>query len=163
MKNVEIKDNFLDDMHLIQLDEIVDNKYFAWYLQKEQNTGYNDGCWLSHLIYNEDEPSSVVYNSVIGIFNNYLKYICLCRIVVNLLLKQDNPSISVFHTDFNVKKMTTAIFYLNTNNGYTEFKDGSKIDCVRNRLVMFPATIPHRAIGQTDETKRIVFNFNFIK
>jgi hypothetical protein len=52
---------------------------------------------------------------------------------------------------------------LNTNNGTTEFKDGTKVDAVKNRLVMFPAITPHRAIGQTDITERIVLNFNFIK
>ena len=159
---MEVKDNFLDDAHLIQLDELIDNPYFAWYLQKAQVMGTNDGYWFSHRIYGEDEPTSSSYNPMIEIFKNYLKYISLCRITVNLLLKQETPSISAFHTDFNEKKLTTAIFYLNTNNGYTEFKDGNRIDCIRNRFVMFPASIPHRAIGQTDVEQRIVLNFNFI-
>ena len=59
-------------------------------------------------------------------------------------------------------KITTAIFYLNTNNGYTEFEGENRIDCVENRLVMFPAKTRHRAIGQTDVIQRIVLNFNFI-
>ena len=167
---MEVKDNFLDDAHLIQLDELIDNPYFAWYLQKTQVDfaaptsliGTNDGYWFSHRIYAEYEPTSPSYNPMIEIFKNYLKYISLCRITVNLLFKQETPSISAFHTDFNEKKLTTAIFYLNTNNGYTEFKDGNRIDCIRNRLVMFPAIIPHRAIGQTDVKQRIVLNFNFI-
>ena len=81
----------------------------------------------------------------------------------HLLLKQETPSISAYHTDFDNKKMTTAIFYLNTNNGSTEFKNGDVINCMRNRLIMFPTNTSHRAIGQTDEPTRIVFNFNFIK
>ena len=167
---MEVKDNFLDDAHLIQLDELIDNPYFAWYLQKEQVLGADDGCWLRHLIYDENVPQSKLYDPMIVIFKDYLKYISLCRITVNLLLRQETPSISDFHTDFqddiiilDEKNITTAIFYLNTNNGYTEFEDGTKVDSVENRLVVFPTNTLHRAIGQTDEPTRIVFNFNFIK
>ena len=166
---MEVKDNFLEDIHLAELDKIAPDNV-AWFLQKEQVTGADDGCWLRHLIYDENIPQSVLYAPVSKIFKDYLKYIALCRISVNLLFRQKTPSISAFHTDFqddnsilDEKKITTAIFYLNTNNGATEFKDGDRIDCVRNRLIIFPTTTPHRAIGQTDVSQRIVFNFNFIK
>ena len=164
-----IKDNLLDDIHLAQLDELINSPYFAWFLQKEQVTGANDGCWLRHLIYDENIPQSVLYAPVSKIFKDYLKYIALCRISVNLLFRQKTPSISAFHTDFqddnsilDEKKITTAIFYLNTNNGATEI-ERDRIDSVRNRLIMFPANTTHRAIGQTDVKQRIVINFNFIE
>ena len=163
MYKLEIKDNFLDNKHLIQVDELIDDPYFAWYLHEEQVVGENDGCWFSHLIYEFDEPKSVFCDPVIKIFKNYLRYVYLYRITVNLLLKQENPSISAFHTDFGDEiKITTAIFYLNTNNGYTEFENGDKIDCIRNRLIMFPVNTLHRAVGCTDVNKRIVLNFNFL-
>ena len=158
-----IKDNLLDDIHLTQLDELINSPYFAWFLQKEQVTGANDGCWFSHRIYGADEPASPSYKPMIEIFKDYLKYVSLCRITVNLLLRQENPNISDFHTDFNGEKITTAIFYLNTNNGATEIKGGDRIDSVRNKLIIFPANTTHRAIGQTDVKQRIVINFNFIE
>ena len=156
MKNeVIIKDNLLDDIHLIQLGELIDlsgplydkfhssNSFFPWYLQKEQVMGKDDGCWLSHILYDEDVPKSDLYIPIIKIFKGYLKYVTLCRLNVNLLLRKETPSVSDFHTDCDwdfkdEEKLTTAIFYLNTNNGATEFEDGDKIDSVRNRLVMFP-------------------------
>ena len=161
---MKIKDNFLDQVDLIRLDELINNPHFAWYFWKEQVSGADDGYVFTHQIYRLDEPKSDLYNPVINIFKNKLKYVSLCRITVNLLLRQENPIISDFHTDYeqNNKKITTAIFYLNTNNGSTEFKDGDRIDCVRNRLIMFPTNTPHRAIGQTDVNQRIVLNFNFI-
>ena len=169
---MEVKDNFLDDVHLIQLDELINDPDFAWYLQKEQVPGANDGHWFRHIIYHSDEPRSNLYDPVCGIFRDYLKYISLCRITVNLLLRQETPSISDYHIDYgnapihmnkpNNQNVTTAIFYLNTNNGSTEFKNGDIIDSVRNRIIMFPANTSHRAIGQTDVLERIVLNFNFI-
>ena len=169
---MEMKDSFLADIHLTQLDELIDRDgEFAWYLQKEQVRGADDGCYFSHMVYDFNQPKSKLYDPLIEIFKYYLKYVSWLNITVNLQLRQETPKISVFHTDFSSdtdtvvtdeKKITTAIFYLNTNNGYTEFEGGDKIDCVRNRLIMFPANIPHRAIGQTDVIERIVLNFNFI-
>jgi hypothetical protein len=166
---MEIRDNFLDEKHLVQLESIILGDTFPWYLQKEQVPGTDDGCLLLHTLYDYNVPRSEFYATIDDIFWGYLNYVSLCRVQINLLLRQNPPSISGFHTDWQDRplmdetKITTAIFYLNTNNGTTEFKDGTKVDAVKNRLVMFPAITPHRAIGQTDITERIVLNFNFIK
>ena len=167
---MEVKDNFLDEAHLIQLDELINSPHFVWYFMESQVKGAVDGCWFCHLIYAIDEPKSNLCRPLTDIFKNKLEYVSLCKITVNLLPKQKTPSISDFHTDFghdinilDETKITTAIFYLNTNNGVTEFKDGDRIDSVRNRLIMFPTITPHRAIGPTDVAERIVLNFNFIK
>ena len=161
---MKIKDNFLDEIDLIRLDELINNPYFAWYFRKHQVSGADDGCCFTHLIYRLDEPRSDLYEPVINIFKNKLEYVSLCRIYANLLIKQGLPKASGFHTDFEDThdKITTAIFYLNTNNGATEFENGDRIDCIRNRLLMFPANLSHRAISQTDVDKRIVLNFNYI-
>ena len=163
---MKIKDNFLVKKDLTQLENLIYNN-FPWYLQKEQVTGADDGYWLSHILYDEDVPKSDLYNPITKIFKNYLNYLTLIRINVNLLLRQETPSISDFHTDLdehlNKEKVTTAIFYLNTNNGFTEFEDGDKVDSVKNRLVMFPTNTLHRAVGQTDTVERVLLNFNFVK
>ena len=62
-----------------------------------------------------------------------------------------------------LKHWTTAIFYLNSNNGYTEFEDGTKVESVANRFVSFPSTLKHRGTSCTDENVRVVINFNYFK
>jgi hypothetical protein len=161
-----ITDDFLDKKDLDELNEFLMSPNFPWYLQKEQVTGANDGCWFLHTIYDNDVPKSDLYNLIVKIFKKHLNYLTLIRLNVNLLPKQENPRPSDFHTDLdeylNKEKVTTSIFYLSTNNGYTEFKDGSTVDSVQNRLVTFPTTTLHRAVGQTDTETRIVLNFNYI-
>jgi len=161
-----ITDDFLDKKDLNQLDEYLMSPGFPWYLQKEQVTGSNDGNWFCHIMYDNDVPKSDLYNPIANIFKNYLNYLTLIRLNVNLLPRQKSPSPSDFHTDLDEyldkEKSTTSIFYLNTNNGYTEFEDGEKINSVKNRLVTFPTKTLHRAVGQTNIDARIVLNFNYI-
>ena len=56
---------------------------------------------------------------------------------------------------------TTSIFYMNTNNGYTEFENGAKVESVENRMVVFPAEMKHRGTSCTDKKIRVVINFNY--
>ena len=56
---------------------------------------------------------------------------------------------------------TTAIYYVNTNNGYTEFEDGSRVESIENRLVTFPSYMKHTGTTCTDQKRRIVINFNY--
>ena len=70
-------------------------------------------------------------------------------------LRKNNPE--------KLKQWTTAIFYINTNNGYTEFEDGTRVESVANRIVNFPANLKHRGTRCTDQKIRIVINFNYFK
>ena len=62
-----------------------------------------------------------------------------------------------------LKIWTTAVFYINTNNGYTEFEDGTRSESIANRMVTFPANLKHRGTTCSDEKTRIVINFNYIE
>ena len=61
------------------------------------------------------------------------------------------------------KQWTTSIFYVNTNDGYTLFEDGTKVESVANRMLSFPANMRHTGTTCTDQQIRIVINFNYFK
>ena len=52
--------------------------------------------------------------------------------------------------------------YINTNNGYTLFKSGEKIDSVANRLLIFDGLKEHSTVVQTDTPARYIINFNLL-
>ena len=52
---------------------------------------------------------------------------------------------------------------MNTNNGYTKFEDGTKIESVANRMVSFPTNTQHKGTSCTDQKTRVVINFNYFK
>ena len=59
-------------------------------------------------------------------------------------------------------KYRTAVYYVNSNNGKTIFKNGQEIDSVANRMVIFDGDLVHTGTSCTDEKVRCVINFNWI-
>ena len=64
-----------------------------------------------------------------------------------------------FHRDF--PNITTAVYYINTNNGWTEFENGDKVESVANRIVIFDSNTMHTGTTCTDEKVRVLINFNY--
>jgi len=86
----------------------------------------------------------------------------LVNIRANLCLKR--PMKSNWHIDFDKLKLTpkskTAIYYVNTNNGYTIFKN-KKIRSEANKMIVFNGDTMHKVKYQTDKDARIVINFRY--
>ena len=51
---------------------------------------------------------------------------------------------------------------MNTNNGYTRFEDGTKVESVANRMVTFPNQMMHTGTTTTDSEYRLVINLNYV-
>ena len=66
------------------------------------------------------------------------------------------------HSDTGVPLSYTAIYYVNSNNGYTEFEDGDKIPSVANSMIVFPSYMRHTGSTCTDARSRINININFV-
>ena len=69
---------------------------------------------------------------------------------------------SAFHRDLGDAGQLTAIYYLNTCNGYTMFKDGTKVESVENRMLIFDGNELHCGASCTDEKARVVLNINYL-
>ena len=66
----------------------------------------------------------------------------------------------MYHHDYD--DMKTAVFYINTNNGYTEFENGVRVNSVANRVCIFDSNLRHRGTTHTEgDNQRIVVNFNY--
>ena len=102
------------------------------------------------------------HESIQSLFKKIDAYVYL-RTKLNCTLKTETHKESTYHTDFEGALLCmTAIYYVNTNNGYTQFEhDGSKIDSVANRIVMFPSSLKHRGVTTTDTPYRMVMNINY--
>jgi len=164
-----IIDNFLPENVFKEIQNIVLTPAFPWYYNTGITYKYNsvdelsDYFQFTHVLYANFKPNSDFFTSIALPILEKIKPASILRIKANLLTKELSTSEHGFHTDISNLKMPckTAVFYINTNNGYTLFEDGTKVDSVENRLVTFDSTIPHTGSSCTDAQVRCVINFNY--
>ncbi|MEC9064802.1 MAG: hypothetical protein VX805_05525, partial [Pseudomonadota bacterium] len=101
-----------------------------------------DNFQLTHVCYNHSIPNLIEssgYKAVNSIINHPdLNIRSLIRIKANLNLRTPKIVRHGFHVDVPFDCMT-GVYYVNSNDGYTEFKDGTKVESVANRMVTFPS------------------------
>ena len=87
----------------------------------------------------------------------------LLRVSLNLTFATPNPYVSEFHVDTDVPNSRTCVYYLNSNNGGTKFRDsGEIVQSQRNRGVIFPSHFSHASVNTTDTKLRWVLNINYL-
>jgi hypothetical protein len=158
--NYKIIDNFLPKENFNKLKNLLFSEDIPWYYREHMtNTGEGFFC---HCFYNHSQPDSNFYFEYIIPIMNKLNFLSIIQVRANLQLKKEKQYFSEFHTDYPFK-CKTAIFYINTCNGYTilDEKLKIKINCEENKMLIFDSNIPHCAVSQTNEERRFVINFNY--
>lgn len=165
---MKIIDNFLSITEFKLAQALLMDYGFPWMWNDSvtNQVGYSDPNEFQ-FVHSFYEPLSGVVTDfpkwleIIKPYGDKFKPISLMRIKANLNVATQKHITREFHTDFNVK-CTTAIAYINNNNGYTLFEDGTKVESKENRVVIFNSQMRHAGIPCTDKKRRIVINFNFI-
>ena len=164
---MNIVDDFLDfDSHQM-IKETLEYRDF-WTYDPYKAGGMSDQIrdgQLFHMFYFEMERSP--HMEVLLPILHRIKPMSIWRIKANLQLHGgDLPYKSNWHYDFTgdgypVSDMMTAIYYVNSNNGYTEFENDTIVPSVSNRMVFFPSNLKHRGVNATNVKARYVINFNY--
>lgn len=165
MKNkINIIDNFLPKEEFLKLKTILMSDMMPWFFndykvfdtKKENLNNYQ----FVHIFYQNYQIWSNHYDCLLSLINK-IKPNALVRIKINLSSVTKTNIKSDFHTDITGVKCNTAIFYINSNDGFTEFEDGKKINSVENRLITFPSEMKHLGATCTDAKRRLVLNINY--
>ena len=166
----EVIDNFLDEEYFDSLvtlfiDEEKDfNSRMAWYFFS--NIAY-DGLvedklfYMIHILYADHEPNSTHYKTIIPLLDK-LDVQCLIRIKANLYPNTEILHEHPMHVDRDFSH-SGAILSLNTCDGYTKLKDGTKIDSVANRILLFDPSEEHCSTTATNVPARFNININYIQ
>ena len=161
---MKIHRNFIDKEYLKKLQELLygKNTPFPWYYLDYLVSNPKDSISnFYHLLYQFYKPTSDYFNLFETLINK-INPTALIRIRLNLYPKTGKSFETVFHTDVDdIKNYRTAIFYLNTNNGYTVFEN-KKIKSEENTLVDFDGSTLHKAVSSTDD-KKVLININYIQ
>ena len=98
---------------------------------------------------------------------NRLNSIQLLKMKFNLTVPLDSQYTFGWHKDIehfsHIPAYKTAILYLNENDGYTALEDGTKINSIANRLVIFNGNTYHTPVNATNIRNRLVLNINYLE
>jgi len=166
---MKIEDNFLKQEEFDKIQKLMgEPSPFPWfYADRIVFEDDVDKFQFIHAFYDNHMPMSPFSNELDSIIN-IIQPFSIVKIRAKLLTRTPEIVESTFHVDIplseeKLKQWTTSIFYINTNNGYTKFEDGTIVESVANRMVTFPANMKHCGTSCTDERRRIVINFNYFE
>jgi len=166
---MKIEDNFLKQEEFEKIQKLMDEPSpFPWfYADRIVFEDDVDKFQFIHAFYDNHMPMSPFSNELDSIIN-IIQPFSIVKIRAKLLTRTPEIVESTFHVDIplpeeKLKQWTTSIFYINTNNGYTKFEDGTIVESVANRMLSFPANMKHCGTSCTDERRRIVINFNYFE
>lgn len=161
---ITIIDNFLDDKSFKTLQDHIMGPWFPWVYNDALLTNVSDTSLYDfqfvHTFYKDHKPHSDLLHILDPILAK-ISPAAVLRIKANLNPRTDNLYLHRAHTDVENYKCTTALFYINTNDGYTVFEDGTKVESVANRFVSFNSTMMHAGTSCTNQKIRVVINFNY--
>ena len=136
--------------------------YNNWVVGGEQDSLCN--YQFTHGFYRDYGPHSP-YLPNLKCIVDYLNPRAIIKIKANLNPRTDVKHTFDYHVDFpgSYNDTKTAIYYVNSNDGVTILEDGTKIESVQNRLVIFDQKTLHTGTTCTDQKVRCVINFNYIE
>ncbi len=174
--DIRVKDNFLNNRDFILLKEIFFHNNTTWKpnwsiadeleISKEDN--YDD-WFLAHMVYADYKIESSAFNDIQEKLIAPLQKLegnnfnALTRIKANFyphtqVVKEHKP-----HKDGGFQyKLRGALFAFNTCDGYTGFADGTKVESVENRLILFDALEEHYSTSTSNAQARINLNINYV-
>jgi hypothetical protein len=157
---MNIYKNFIDKNYSNKIYKTLLDDNFPWYyFPRQVAKSKKDSSFMGHTFVLDGKKNSNEIFLIEPILYK-LKAKKVLNVRANLCFKK--PSFNSWHVDkfTDDLKHQTAIYYVNTNNGYTEFEN-KKIKCIQNQIVIFDADKKHRAKIQTDKDVRVVINFNY--
>ena len=155
----KIKDNFLNTYDFKYLQDLLLSSYFAWYYQPYVTNNDTSSTFFCHKFFDFRTRTSEHFERI-EILLSKLKVKALIRVKANLYINEGKMIEHPMHKDYDFSHQTSLLF-INTNNGYTFFEDGTKIESVENRLLTFDGSETHASTTCTDETRRISLAVNY--
>ena len=178
--DVKVIDNFLDVYTFNEVQKfIVYNVNFEVFINTKvtfnEYSGKEEGMmkqeednwnfYFGHTFYDNNMPQSPYSKKLLDFFVPKFQSLgvfkSLLRAKLNLYTNTSEIKEHQPHYDYEFSH-TSALFSLNTCDGFTRMSDGTKIDSVENRMVIFDGSTLHNSSTTTNAKARYNINFNFL-
>ena len=175
MSKIEIIDNFLNQEDFEELRKFLMSPNSQWRFvdfiaHKDGRDQDKDGYFVHS--FTDRDPNTFVerfevsphfqkVGKLMDSIKKKLKFREILRIRSSLYPRREKQKPDPFHVDYNFNHKV-CIFYVNTNNGFTLFENGEKVNSVANGLLIFEGLEKHCSVVQTDTTARYIININLL-
>ena len=161
----QILDNFLDPADHLTLKTLMLGDEFSWNYHyrttaNPQSETDLDDFYFVHHFYQAYEPRSRYINLLMPIIAK-INPKAIIRIKGNLYTRTSLIKHHLNHMDYRFDH-EAAIYYVNSNDGLTVLDDGTQIESVENRLLVFDASKNHHSTTCTNAKARVNINFNYV-
>ena len=175
-RSYEVIDNFLNPKVFEHMKKTIMGTYFPWFhydtIVREGEDKKDMTFYSMHMLYDNDRPtfqnSFEIMDPVLGelmkLDDPRFRMNTLIRVKINNYPNQGTFREHTMHTDWPSKgglNRKACLFSINTCDGYTGFEDGTKIESVANRALIFDPSNNHCSTNTTNDTRRVNINFNY--
>lgn len=165
----EIIDNFLASQESIEIYNMCTSGKVPYYYgiiladaftnRSQLNNTFSRACFTHMLVENNKAVSDFV--EPVEPLLDKLNATQLIRVKINCYPPTHLIFEHGFHIDFESDEVKTAIYYINTNDGYTKLRNNVKIESVQNRFALFKNQTAHTSSTSTTGY-RFIINLNWI-
>jgi hypothetical protein len=166
---MKIIDNWMEPAPFQKIQSFFLGSNCSWFFQNTvdgvEDLDKIDRFQFTHIYVLDGQIRDPQFHSISNFFQR-LQTNAYIKVKANLGTRTEKVRKNSFHTDLFKHEITpfhyTAVYYLNTNNGFTLFKTGEKVKSKENRLLIFPSGMEHTGTTCTNQKARVVINFNFV-
>ena len=158
---IQIVPNFLEFYTFSELYNQFNSPNFPWFWTQSpgEPEQYINLLYFDHQFSSAMNPNM---NRCLMAATDKLGVISILRVKLNATPK--GAPEQEWHTDWQISTPSkTCVFYMNTNDGYTEFETGEKVRSESNTAVIFDTNLKHRGVPQTDTDRRLVLNISYFE
>ena len=158
----EVIDNFLDKDYFEELKKIVMDVDMPWFWSLTASPAPAQR-YFQHTLFDQACPATVCsqyYEQFSRGFWVKLKMKALLRMKLNLYSKTDTIQVHNRHRDYTYDHKG-CLFSFNTCDGFTTLEDGTKIESVENRALLFNPSTYHSSSSTTNDDIRLNMNINY--
>tara|TARA_B100000131_G_scaffold194323_1_gene186921 strand:- start:1540 stop:2025 length:486 start_codon:yes stop_codon:yes gene_type:complete len=160
---MKITDDTLDKEYFSMLQGVVMGHNFPWEYQARVANPWennNDHFYFVHRLYERFSPVSSFMEPLDDYLIKVLNVKSIIRARVLLYPNQGKFIEHDPHIDFEYSH-NAALLYFNDNDGFTRMEDGTKVESVANRNVIFDGSTSHNSTNCTTEKARFVLAVNY--
>jgi|TARA_R100000081_G_C4735159_1_gene125662 hypothetical protein len=156
----KLYDNHLSEKDMIWLEDLLLSENFPYYYQS--NITENDNEFMfAHTLITGSYSNSDYAETIVSKLMEKIPHEQIIRAKVNFYPKTNEIVKHNYHTDRDNYPVKAALFYVNSNDGYTEFENDDIISSNRNRMLLFNGSERHRSTTCTNANARVNININY--